>query len=276
MNICHIPKDIIAIILKNLPLNQLINVRLVNKCFNVVVKEKFRHFWYRKYLGLITKNSRYVQKCGIPLKKIHHHHIHIKELNLRILDFKCYYKLTRDFYISYDVQWEQVESNFINDHKEEFNQYVVEAEKIRERVFKDGPIIGYKTRTDYFPDDKGDLHEIKVTPSKYNMTSNFEHLYALTKILRKSYKLICNRNHLVWDLPCSDDDYEWFNTHKSIYNDRKCYMSFYLIYRYLISREDGDAYEYKRMDNGKKHKVMTDKFKNSPFYKKILAEYRCI
>ena len=248
MNIVNIPKDVVVVVLKKLSLKELIGMRLINKYFNTIVKEKFRRLWFKKYIDIMTRTGNYGKKYDVPVKKIHKKNIYIKELDLEIPFVTCYL-----------VTQDEIKKN----HSDEYDNFFEEAKSI------------IKNRKDPLT---GIYSEDNQRTCTFEGLGYFEKVYACTKIISKYYKVNCLLpDHHIWDVPLNENDEKWFDSHEIVYDKNKCYLGSYLFACYRSKRDSldvtgklkGDVYGYFR---GK----MADKYKQSPFYNRMLKTYKCI
>lgn len=236
----NLPKDVWVIILKQLSLKELLQMRQICKHLNLIVKTKFQRFWFRRYINLIIRTGDYAKKYKINIPKIHNHGVYLKTINLFIPYISCY-RITRAIELKYL-------------HPLDYELYLQEGNEILKK---------------YFPDQIC-LHSNPMIDS-----GNFPNIYAYTKILENHYTLICHdRSHFVFDLPKNDKDDEWFANHDIIYNANECYLSHYLITYYRIKRDGLDQIEYSR--KRKRMSIEKEKFANSPFYNKMLLKHKVI
>jgi len=254
MSVEKIPKDVWVIILKQLQLKELVQIRQTCKYINIIVKTKFQRFWFRRYIDLIIRTGNYANKYNINVPKIHKFEVNIEKINLFIPYVTCYNTI-----ISQPVKYMKGH-DFKSMYPEEFDLYSKEANEILEKHFVNQDIINENPRIN---------------------RDNFPSIYACKKLLDNHYHITCSRNdHFVFDLPINENDDEWFDNHKLLYNEKSCYLSHYLITFYRINRDGLDkTNKIPRVESREysdKKRKLKEVFVASPFYRKTLLKHKVI
>lgn len=273
MNISDLPKDVLAIIVKQLRLREFINIRLLNKYFNSFIKEKFSRFWFKKYIDVMLKTGSYASHYGLPVMRVHDMYITIPGIDLKLLFIPCYTMHNHpDIYMS--------QTYLISNHKDDYDKYYEEAKEILKKSNGNSVLYGYDSNNKSYRFVESQENE---EPLRYS----FSKVYACSKIIYEHYKLSCKvETHFKWDVPKDENDDEWFNSHNLEYDSKMCYMSSYLVACYRIQRDNLDktktldfpkdkTYSYVTI-NGKRVKKMNDRYKNSPFYNRCLKSYKAL
>jgi hypothetical protein len=245
----QLPKDVLVLILKQLSLKQLLDMRLINKHFNNTVKQKFKRLWFKKYIEIMIKTGDYALKYGVPVKQIHSYYAYLKEIDMKIPYVHCY-----GIYDSHCL---------FRNYRDDYDKFEKEAIDVLSEKFP-----GQESLT---------LITMYRTKKQLFFKDDFIRVYAFTKILNQHCEIKCtDRTHFVWDIPKDETDDEWFNTHEIAYDPGKCYMSSYLLACYRIVRDRLLREKPGDMKLKTKSKTLKKEYTSSPFYRKPMLTYKCI
>lgn len=191
------PKDVLVLVFKHLSLRRILKMRLVNKHFNDTVKQKFKRFWFIKYVNALSRAQHKGLNFSVPPQtKVHNFNHYIKILDLIIPYIPCYCRLEN-------------QKSLADKFQDEFKKFAEEA----------NDIYSVTSGIDMSSDDFTRAYACaKILNNHYQLNCKID-------------------SHFVFDLPLNENDHDWFMTHKKAYDINECYMSAYLCLCYKIKRD---------------------------------------